>query len=197
MRLGILGGTFDPPHNGHLHIARAAADQLRLDRVLFAPAGVQPLKRDQPVSPAGQRAAMVALAIAGEPRFELSRIDLDRPGPHFSVDLLRIVSGVYPGAHLWFIMGADAIGDLPRWRDPQRLVEFARLAVLRRPGFEPDWAALDAVLPGLRDGIDWLDAPPLDISASDIQERVRAGLPIDGLVPPVVAEYIAENRLYT
>ncbi|HJW84265.1 MAG TPA: nicotinate-nucleotide adenylyltransferase, partial [Anaerolineae bacterium] len=165
MRIGILGGTFDPPHNGHLFIARAAKEQLRLNRVLFAPAGVQPLKQDQRVTPAAQRVKMVELAIADKPEFELSRIDLDRPGPHYTVDLLRIISGVYPGALLWFILGGDSLSDLPRWRDPERLVELGRLAVVRRPGFEPDWTALDAALPDLRSRIDWIEAPALDVAA--------------------------------
>jgi len=196
MRIGILGGTFDPPHNGHLCIARAAKEQLRLSRVLFAPAGVQPLKRDQRVTSAAQRVEMVKRAIAGESVFALSRIDMDRPGPHYSVDLLRIVSGIYPGAQLWFIMGGDSLGDLLRWRDPERLVELGRLAVVRRPGFEPDWIALDAALPDLRLCIDWIEAPALDIAAHDIRRRVRAGEPIDVLVPRAVAEYILEQRLY-
>lgn len=196
MRLGILGGTFDPPHNGHLLIARAAQEQLRLDHVLFAPAGIQPLKQDQPVSPADQRADMVALAIAGEADFGLSRIDLDRPGPHYTADLLHIASGVYPDAKVWFIMGADSLVDLLRWRDPHRLIELARLAVLRRPGFEPDWTALEAALPDLRERIDWIEAPPIDIAAHDIQRRVRKGESIEGLTPPAVAQYIAERGLY-
>ena len=196
MRLGILGGTFDPPHNGHLLIARAAKEQLRLDRVLFAVTGIQPLKQDQPVSPADQRADMVELAIAGEADFELSRIDLDRLGPHYTADLLRIASGVYPDAKVWFIMGGDSLVDLLRWRDPHRLIELARLAVLRRPGFEPDWTALEAALPDLRERIDWIDAPPIDIAAHDIQRRAREGESIEGLVPPAVAQYIAERGLY-
>jgi len=196
MRLGILGGTFDPPHNGHLLIARAAKEQLRLDRVLFAPVGIQPLKQDQPVSPADQRADMVELAIAGEADFELSRIDLDRPGPHYTADLLRIASGVYPDAKVWFIMGGDSLVDLLRWRDPHRLIELARLAVLRRPDFEPDWTALEAALPDLRERIDWIDAPPIDIAAHDIQRRTREGESIEGLAPRAVAQYIAERGLY-
>jgi len=196
MRLGILGGTFDPPHNGHLLIAHAAKEQLRLDRVLFAVTGIQPLKQDQPVSPADQRADMVELAIAGEADFELSRIDLDRLGPHYTADLLRIASGVYPDAKVWFIMGGDSLVDLLRWRDPHRLIELARLAVLRRPGFEPDWTALEAALPDLRERIDWIDAPPIDIAAHDIQRHAREGESIEGLVPPAVAQYIAERGLY-
>lgn len=196
MRLGILGGTFDPPHYGHLAIGRAARDQLALDRVLFAPAGVQPLKQDRPVSPAGRRAEMVARAIAGEAAFELSRVDLDRPGPHYTVDLLRILSGIYPDAEMWFVMGGDSLGDLLRWRDPHSIIAQARLAVVRRPGAQPDWAALDAQLPDLRSRIDWIDAPPTPVSAHEIRRRVRQGEPIDGLTPPAVRQYIVEHGLY-
>lgn len=196
MRIGILGGTFDPPHDGHLLIARVAQSQLLLDRALFAPAGVQPLKPDRRVTPAEQRAEMVRLAIAGEPGFELCRIDLDRPGPHYTVDLLRIASGVYPGAELWFLAGGDSLADLLRWRDPQQIIELARLAVVRRPGSQPDWTALDAALPDLRGRIDWIDAPPIDISGTEIRRRVRAGEPIDELAPAAVVQYIVEKGLY-
>jgi nicotinate-nucleotide adenylyltransferase len=196
MHLGVFGGTFDPPHNGHLRIAHAAKEQLLLERVLFTPAGVQPLKQDQSLSPALHRAKMVELAIAQQPGFEFSRVDLERHGPHYTVDLLRIVSGIYPGAPLWFILGSDSLVDLLRWRDPQGCIDQARLAAYRRVGFEPDWDALDAALPNLRDRLDWIDAPPIDISATDIRLRVRAGRPIAGLVPPAVEVYIAEQRLY-
>jgi len=196
MRLGVFGGTFDPPHNGHLRIARAAKEQLQLERVLFIPAGVQPLKQDRSMSPAMHRAKMVELAIAGQPDFEFSRIDLDRPGPHYTVDLLRITSGIYPDAPLWFILGSDSLADLLRWRNPQGCIDQARLAVYRRAGFEPDWDSLDAALPNLRDRLDWIDAPPIDIEATDIRRRVGAGQPIDGLVPPAVAVYIVEQQLY-
>lgn len=196
MKLGLLGGTFDPPHFGHLHIARAACEQLRLDRVLFVPAGVQPLKQGQTISPPEQRARMVELAIAEEPCFALSRFDLDRPGPHYTVDLLALVHQQYPEAKLWFIMGEDSLGDLLRWRDPQRLIALARFAVLQRPGYEPDWPTFDAALPDLRTRLDWLNHAEIDISARIIRQRVKDGLPIDQLVPEAVAAYIAEHHLY-
>ena len=196
MNLGLLGGTFDPPHFGHLHIARAACEQLNLDRVLFVPAGVQPLKQGQIISPPAQRARLVELAIADQPCFALSRLDLDRPGPHYTVDLLDLVHQQYPAAAVWFIMGEDSLSDLLRWREPQRLITLARLAVLRRPGFEPDWPTLDAALPDLRDHLDWLDHAEIDISARVIRQRVKDGLPIAEFVPEAVAEYIAERRLY-
>jgi len=196
MNLGLLGGTFDPPHFGHLHIARAACEQLKLDRVLFVPAGVQPLKQGQTISPPEQRARMVELAIADEPCFALSRLDLDRPGPHYTVDLLALVHQQYPEAELWFIMGEDSLSDLLRWRDPQRLITLARFAVLQRPGYEPDWATFDTALPDLRARLDWLNHAEINISAHTIRQRVKDGLPIDQLVPEAVVAYIREQHLY-
>jgi nicotinate-nucleotide adenylyltransferase len=196
MKLGILGGTFDPPHFGHLRLAEAALTQLSLDKVLFAPAGVQPLKQGHPATAPEQRARMVELAIADQPRFALSRADLDRPGPHYTVDLLAIVQQQYPAAALWFILGEDSLGDLLRWRDPARIVQFARLAVLRRPGYEPDWAVLDRALPDLRARLDWIEYGEIDISASDIRQRVQRGLPLTSLVPAPVIDYLLAQQLY-
>lgn len=197
MRLGLLGGTFDPPHCGHLQLAEAAQQQLQLDRVLFVPAGVQPLRQTEQHTAPEQRAHMVQLAIAAQPRFELSRLDLDRPGPHYSVDLLALVQQRYPAARLWFIMGGDSLADLLRWRDPARLIGLARLAVLRRPGYEPDWPTLLNALPQLPARLDWIEVAEIDLAATDIRARVQAHLPIDHLVPAAVAAYIAEQQLYT
>ena len=196
MRLGILGGTFDPPHFGHLRMAEAALTQLQLDRVLFAPVGVQPLKQGERSSTPEDRARMVELAIADQPRFALSRADLDRPGPHYTVDLLAIVQQQYPTASLWFIMGEDSLGALLRWRDPDRLIQLARLAVLRRPGYEPDWPTLEQALPSLRARLDWIAHAEIDISASDIRQRLQTGLPAEALIPPKVIEFIRAQRLY-
>jgi len=197
MKLGILGGTFDPPHFGHLRLAEAALTQLALDKVLFAPVGVQPLKQEERSSTPEHRARMVELAIADDPRFGLSRADLDRPGPHYTVDLLAIIQQQNPDAALWFILGEDALGDLLRWRDPARLILLARLAALRRPGCEPDWPTLDRELPELRSRIDWIEHAAIDISASGIRQRVQRGQPIDTLVPPEVIAFIAAQHLYT
>jgi nicotinate-nucleotide adenylyltransferase len=196
MRLGLLGGTFDPPHFGHLHLAAAALTQLALDQVLFAPVGVQPLKQEERSSTPEQRARMVELAIAGEPRFALSRVDLDRPGPHYTVDLLTIIQQQYADAALWFIMGEDSLGDLLRWRDPTRLIQLARLAVLRRPGYEPDWPMLDQALPDLRAHINWIEHAEIDISATDIRRHVQRGLSISSFAPSRVIDYIHTHHLY-
>jgi len=196
-RLGILGGTFDPPHFGHLAMARAALTQLPLDQILFAPVGIQPLKQEERSSTPAHRARMVELAIADEPRFGLSRADLDRPGPHYTVDLLTIIQRQYPEAALWFILGEDSLGDLLRWRDPDRIIQLARLAVLRRPACQPDWPTLDRELPDLRRRIDWIEHTAIDISASDIRQRVQHGLPLTGLTPEHVSAYVVAQRLYT
>jgi nicotinate-nucleotide adenylyltransferase len=196
MQLGILGGTFDPPHFGHLRLAEAALTQLSLDKVLFAPVGVQPLKQEERSSTPEHRVHMVELAIADNPRFALSRADLDRPGPHYTVDLLAIIQRQYPEAVLWFIMGEDSLNDLLRWRDPAHVIQLARLAVLRRPGYEPDWPTLDCALPELRARLDWIEHPELDISATDIRQRVQRGLSLDALVPPKVIEFIRAQHLY-
>lgn len=194
-RLGILGGTFDPPHVAHLVLAEQARVQLGLERVLFCPAGQQPLKSDQTVTPVEQRVAMVQLAIADHPCFVLSRLDIDRPGPHYTADLLALVQQQYPGCELYFLMGADSLRDILKWRDPDRIIAQAWLAVARRPGVELDEAVLEKIR-GLRERLVWLDTPWLDIAATDIRRRIQAGMSIRYLVPPAVEAYIAQNGLY-
>jgi nicotinate-nucleotide adenylyltransferase len=195
-RLGILGGTFDPPHIAHLVMADQARDQLKLERVLFVPAGQPPHKLDRSVSPVEVRVAMTELAIAGHPAFELARVDVDRPGPHYTADMLALIHRAHPGDELYLLIGSDSLRDLLSWYEPVRVVAQARLAVMRRPNAEPDLLALKAALPGMGGRVDWVDAPWLDISSSDIQRRVRAGLSIRYLVPKAVASLIAEQGLY-
>jgi len=196
LRLGVLGGTFDPPHYGHLALAEAARVQLRLDRVLFVLAGQPPHKPGRPITPAHHRVAMVEAAIADNPAFALSRVDLDRPGPHYTVEMLALLRQEYPGAELYFLMGGDSLAEFLTWRDPAGIVRQACLAVMQRHGCEPDLAALERAVPGIRERLVWLDVPYLDITASDLRRRVRQGLPLRYLVPPPVAVYIREHRLY-
>ena len=196
LRLGILGGTFDPLHYGHLALAETARVQLRLDRVLFVPAGQPPHKPGRPIAPAHHRAAMVEAAIADNPAFTLSRVDLDRAGPHYTVEMLALLQQEYPSAELYFLVGEDSLADLLTWRDPAGIVRQARLAVMQRSGWEADLEALERAMPGLRERLVWLDAPCLDIAASDLRRRVREGLPLRYLVPPPVEAYIREFRLY-
>jgi nicotinate-nucleotide adenylyltransferase len=195
-RLGILGGTFDPLHIAHLMIADQARGQLNLARVLFVPAGQPPHKLNRAVTPVEHRVAMTQLAIAGDAGFALSRVDVDRPGPHYTADMLGLLRLKHPGNELYLLVGSDSLRDLLTWRDPGRVIALARLAVIRRPGAEPGLGALEAELPGVASKVDWVDAPWLDISSSDIQRRVRAGLSIRYLVPEAVERYIVENRLY-
>lgn len=193
--MGLLGGTFDPIHDGHLAIAQRVRAVLGLAGVVFIPAGIPPHKPGQAVSPGADRAAMIALAIAADPRFSLSTIELDRPGPSYTVDTLAALAA---GQALEFILSAEAFAGFPGWHQPSRILELARLAVVPRAGARPiDTGWLDAQLPTWRDRVDFVDAPPIDVSASVIRDRVRAGLSIDGLVPAAVADYIQTHHLYT
>lgn len=195
-RLGILGGTFDPPHIAHLVMADQARDQLELARVLFVPAGRPPHKLDRALSPVEHRVAMTHLAIAGDQGFLVSRMDVDRPGPHYTADMLALVQAEHPGDELYLVIGSDSLRDLGIWYEPKRVIAQARLAVIRRPGAEPDWRALQVAAPEIMERVDWVDAPYLDISSTDIKRRVRAGLSIRYLVPMPVEHYIVEHGLY-
>jgi nicotinate-nucleotide adenylyltransferase len=196
VKLGVIGGTFDPPHYGHLVLAENARAHLALNAVLFVPAGQPPHKPEGPVTPADHRVAMVEAAIAGNSAFRLSRVDVDRPGPHYSVDMLGILERTYPDAALFFLMGGDSLAEFASWRDPSRIVKQARLAVMKRPGWEVDWASLAEINPEIRDRLTLLDVPYLAISGTDLRRRVRRGLPIRYLVPPRVEQYVREKGLY-
>jgi nicotinate-nucleotide adenylyltransferase len=196
-RLGILGGTFDPIHHGHLVAAQEAHHQLQLDRVLFVPAGDPPHKPSRPISAARHRLRMVELAIAGRHEFGLSRVDVDRPGPHYTADTLALLREEWgPGVTLFFIEGTDALADLVAWHDPQRVIQQAELAVVERPGAEVDLAALEACLPGLRDRLHWIEMPALEISSTGLRVRVCQGRPISYLLPAAVEAYIVAQELY-
>jgi nicotinate-nucleotide adenylyltransferase len=195
-KLGVIGGTFDPPHYGHLVLAENARVQLALSVVLFVPAGQPPHKPEGPVTPAHHRVAMVEAAIAGNPGFLLSRVDLDRPGPHYTVDMLGILSRRYPGAALFFLMGGDSLAEFISWRDPSGIVARARVAVMDRSGWETDLPSLVQEIPNILDRIVLLDAPYLQISGTELRRRVREGLPIRYLVPPAVERYVYEHGLY-
>jgi nicotinate-nucleotide adenylyltransferase len=196
VKLGVIGGTFDPPHYGHLVLAENGRVQLRLDRVLFVLAGQPPHKPDRPIAAAHHRLAMVEAAIADRPAFALSRVDLDRPGPHYTVDMLALLRREHPGAELFFLIGGDSLAQFLTWRDPAGIVRQARLAVMRRPGWEAGLEALEQAVPAIRGRLAWLDAPVLDIAASDLRRRVRQGLPLRYLVPPAVEAYVREHHLY-
>jgi len=198
MNIGVLGGTFDPVHNGHLLVAEEAMSRLNLARVLFIPAGQPWLKDAAPLAAVEDRLNMVRLAIADNPGFGLSEIESERPGPSYTVDTIaELKARDYPADGLYFIIGWDCLTELPRWRQPSRLIKLCRLAVVPRVGCAPpDLGGLEAVLPGVKDRVVMLDEPRVDISASDIRGRVAVGRGIADLVPAAVAEYIGERGLY-
>lgn len=197
MRVGILGGTFDPIHIGHLVSAEEARVELELERVFFAPTRLPPHKLDHAVSSVEHRLAMVELAIASNPHFAISRVDIDRSGPSYTVDSIELLKDEWgPGAEIYFIMGSDSLLDILTWHDPQQLIRLCRFAVVSRPGYQVDLHELDALLPGLASRVQMLHAPELAISSTDIQRRVRGGLSIKYQVPAAVEDYIYQHKLY-
>jgi nicotinate-nucleotide adenylyltransferase len=198
MRLGVLGGTFDPPHLGHLIIAEEARTALKLDRVMFMPAG-DPYQKsaEREVSAAIHRLSMVRLAITGNAAFERSSMETEQNGPSYTVETLRRLRcrlGAADG--LWLILGTDSLAGLPGWKEPSRLLELCRLAVAPRARDASDLDQLERQLPGLKAAVDWLEMGRVDISSTEIRRRVAAGKSIRYQVPAAVEEYIAAQGLY-
>jgi nicotinate-nucleotide adenylyltransferase len=185
--IGLLGGSFDPVHHGHLIVGRVAAESLGLDELRFVPAREQPFKRGRHAAPAADRAAMLELAVAGTPGFGIERLELDRPGPSYTVDTLLALRAREPEAGLTLLLGADAAAELGAWHRAEELPGLARVVVFARPG---------AAVPGSRLVAATIEVPALEISATEIRRRVRAGQPIRYWVPDAVAEYVARHRLY-
>jgi len=198
MKLGVMGGTFDPIHYGHLAAAEEARMQLKLERVLFAPVRIPPHKPDEEILALEHRLAMVELAIASNPHFSLSRVDIDRPAPYYTIDTIAILREEWQVGRydIHFIMGSDSFADILTWHRPQKLLELCHLAVMARPGYEIDLLALEASLPGASSRIQLLDMPFLDISSSDLRRRVGEGLSIKYLLPEAVESYIHAHHLY-
>ncbi len=198
--VGVLGGTFDPIHIGHLAAAEEVREVLGLERILFVPAGIPPHKPDRLITAPGHRLAMVELAIAGNAAFEASRVELDRMGPSYTVDtveaLARIPSGGR-GPDLTVILSAESFRGLPSWHEPGRLFGLARLAIVPRGGLAPPGKGwLEEHFPGIEARIVTLDAPRLRLSATDVRARVAAGRSIRYLVPDAVIGYIEDHGLY-
>jgi nicotinate-nucleotide adenylyltransferase len=192
MRIGLVGGTFDPIHHGHLVAAEEVAFASTLDRVLFVPAGDPWQKADGDVSAVEHRVAMTELAIEQDERFALSRVDLERSGPTYTIDTLRCMREELPGAELFFITGADAILDILTWKDPEEVLALATFVAVTRPGY--DISKLDSL--DLPADVVVVEIPALAISSTDIRRRVREGRPIRYLVPDQVMEYIETHGLY-
>ena len=196
MNVGILGGTFDPIHIGHLVIAEEARIKLGLSEVLFVPAGQPWLKLDRNITAAAHRVEMVRRAIAGNPHFKLCTLEIERPSPSYTVDTLTILQKqLGSGASLFFILGRDTLAELPLWKEPQKVIRLCRLVVPPRLGSR-DLKHLNAAIPGLLDKVIQLDMPVIGISSSEIRQRIAHGLSIRYLVPHGVERYITEQRIY-
>ncbi len=195
--IGVFGGTFDPPHFGHLRLAGEARRTLLLEKVLWVVTTFPPLKPNPPVASIELRLEMVRAALRGEHGFELSLADVERPAPHFAVGTLEWLQARDPSAQFAYIMGSDSLSKLPDWHEPQRFLERCwRIAVLLRPGARPDMDGLESILPGLSAKVTWVEATLIDVSASEIRRRVKADLPYKHLVPPGVAGIIDESGVY-
>jgi nicotinate-nucleotide adenylyltransferase len=198
MKIGVLGGTFDPIHNGHLGIAESACRELGVAQVLFVPARDPWLKGKRSISPSQNRVEMVKLAISAYPRYNISYVDLKRDGPSYTVDTLSdLRSELGSIADLYFIMGMDAMEGLPDWREPERIVKMCHLVVAKRPGVDMvDLKALEKRLTGISEKVIVIDNDLYDINSTGIRRRVSGGHSISGLVPDAVDRYIRENGLY-
>jgi len=192
-RVGVMGGTFDPIHHGHLVAASEVQSWFGLDEVVFVPTGQPYQKADRDVSAAEHRYLMTVIATASNPRFRVSRVDIDRGGPTYTIDTLRDLHAELPDAELYFITGADALGDILGWRDPEQLFELAHFVGCTRPGYDMDSSTLEG-MPA--DRLTIVEIPALAISSTDCRARTAKGEPVWYLVPDGVVQYIAKHRLY-
>ena len=193
VRIGVFGGSFDPPHFGHLAVAEWARTELALDEVVFVPAAAPPHKRRGTLSPVRDRVAMTRLAVRGNPAFRVSTLEAERRGPSYTVDTVRELAAATPGARLHFLMGADMFATFDDWREPGAIAEHAVLVVASRPGARARrtsrWARRGR-------GVVWLTNPVMAVSSSGLRARAAAGAGLRYLVPDAVARYVARHRLY-
>jgi len=197
MRLGIFGGTFDPPHIAHLILAEEALHQLDLDLILWVLTSNPPHKRGQPITPLGHRLDMLQAAISDNPQFEISRVDIDRPSPHYAVDTVCLLREEYPHAELVYLMGGDSLRDLPRWHNPANFVSACdSLGVVRRPKAQIELEDLEMLIPGITPKVQFVEAPLLEIAASQIRQFIRDGRPFRYFLPPEVYQIIQTRKLY-
>ncbi len=189
-RIGVMGGTFDPIHHGHLVAASEVADVFSLDQVLFVPTGEPVYKQDRQVTPAEHRYLMTVIATASNPRFNVSRVDIDRPGLTYTIDTLRDLHAAYPDAGLYFITGADVLPEILGWKDVDELWSLAHFVGVTRPGHDLDHTGLPT------SGVSVLEVPAMAISSTDCRNRAREGKPVWYLVPDGVVQYITKHRLY-
>ncbi|MDY6873805.1 MAG: nicotinate-nucleotide adenylyltransferase [Chloroflexota bacterium] len=196
-RLGIFGGTFDPPHIGHLILAAEARDQLDLDCTIWVLTPDPPHKQGQEISSLAHRLAMVEMAIGEDERFALSRVDIDRPGPHYALDTVRLLRAEYPDHELYYLMGGDSLMDLPQWHEPKAfLSQLDGVGVMSRPGDEIDLSELLTALPSLSEKLHFVTAPLLEIAANQVRRRVKENRAYRYYVLPVIYRYILEHGIY-
>ena len=196
-RLGIFGGTFDPPHLGHLILASEIRTQLKIDRLLWVLTSIPPHKLDRAITPLEHRLAMVNLAVDANPYFELSRIEIDREGPHFAIDTLELLKNENPDTDLVYVMGGDSLHDFLSWHRPADIVAACHeIGVMRRPDDFIDLSELDMAIPNIRSKLRFVDAPLLEIASSEIRRRAALGLPIRYYLPNPVYDYIRDYGLY-
>jgi nicotinate-nucleotide adenylyltransferase len=197
MRLGIFGGTFDPVHYGHLLAAEQCREQCRLDEVWFVPAAVPPHKTGVEISPGKARAEMLELAVAGLPQFRVSRMELERGGPSYTVDTLAALRQVDPSRELFLILGADSLGDFATWREPRRIAELATILAVNRGLVTPDvGAAAQHLGREFQARVQVVEMPAVDLASTDIRRRVREGLSIQFMAPRPVELYLRQHDLY-
>jgi nicotinate-nucleotide adenylyltransferase len=197
MRIGIFGGTFDPPHLGHLVLAEEARWQLELDRILWLLTPVSPLKTDAAISPWQVRWELLSAAIQGNPVFELSRIDIDRPEPHFAYESVKLFRDEHPGDEIFYLIGGDSLRDLPKWEKPEQLIVHSdQIGVMNRPGNPIDLAGLEQQLPGLESKLVWIETPLIEISGRVIRKRLKTGTPVRYFLPEKVFQVIQDQNLY-
>jgi nicotinate-nucleotide adenylyltransferase len=197
MRVGIFGGTFDPPHIGHLILAEDACEQLKLDQVLWVLTPFPPHKTMQKISPVQVRMSMVLLAIAGNIKFRLSRVDMDREPPHYAADTVALLREKNPKDELFYLMGADSLNDLLSWREPQRFVSLCQgIGVMMRHDETPGISKAELEIGGLKEKVYFLKTPVVEISGSDIRDRAANGKSFRYLAPDKIHQYILNHKLY-
>jgi nicotinate-nucleotide adenylyltransferase len=196
-KIGIFGGTFDPPHLGHLILASEALEQLKLDHLLWMMTAMPPHKDVSEITPLEQRLELTRAAIAGFSQFELSTLEIDRPGPHYSVDTVALVKKAQPNAQIYFLMGEDSLRDLPIWHEPDRMIAMCEgLGIMRRPGSETLLKELESSFPNIQQKVIWFNTPMVEISSHDIRQRIKEKRTYRFFIPDAVYKLIQGNNYY-
>ncbi len=196
-RIGLLGGTFDPPHIGHLWLGETAHDQLNLDEVWFLPVGDPPHKAGRKITAVSHRLQMTQLAIQNRPHFVIKEIDAKREPPHSTISLLKLLTEQHPNTEFWLLIGGDSLRDFHKWIEPDGILDYCRIGALPRPGSDIDWEILDTAVPQLKSKVDWLAGPTVDISSTEIRTWAESKGSLFYLLPPSVIDYIETNTLYS